>query len=41
MSAVKDMASEDLAGHFEECFAFIDGARAEGGRVLVHCFMGR
>ena len=36
-----DTPSEDLARHFDACFAFIDGALADGGAVLVHCFAGK
>lgn len=39
--AVKDAPSEDLGLHFESCTDFIDSAMAQGGKVLVHCFMGR
>lgn len=38
---VKDTPSEDLGQHFNAAFEFIESAIAGGGRVLIHCFMGR
>ncbi|EFJ10352.1 hypothetical protein SELMODRAFT_418983 [Selaginella moellendorffii] len=38
---VLDSADSNLASHFDDCFAFIDEAKASGGAVLVHCFAGR
>uniref|UniRef100_A0A0D6R6E6 protein-tyrosine-phosphatase n=1 Tax=Araucaria cunninghamii TaxID=56994 RepID=A0A0D6R6E6_ARACU len=38
---VVDRMDANIEQHFEECFAFIDEAKLEGGCVLVHCFAGR
>lgn len=38
---VRDSADVDLEEHFDECFAFINEAKQNGGAVLVHCFAGR
>lgn len=38
---VLDKADVTLSLFFDECFAFIEEARASGGGVLVHCFAGR
>ncbi|KAK4776934.1 hypothetical protein SAY86_005622 [Trapa natans] len=38
---VKDREDECIRHHFDECLEFIDGAKSQGGGVLVHCFMGR
>ncbi|KAL8515333.1 hypothetical protein ACS0TY_014153 [Phlomoides rotata] len=38
---VPDREDVTLSQYFEECFAFIEEARATGGGVLVHCFAGR
>ncbi|KAJ3669617.1 hypothetical protein LUZ60_011567 [Juncus effusus] len=38
---VLDSPETNLAEYFEECFNFIDEAKAAGGNVLVHCFAGR
>ncbi|XP_057771807.1 dual specificity protein phosphatase 1-like [Salvia miltiorrhiza] len=38
---VPDREDVKLSQYFDECFAFIDEARASGGGVLVHCFAGR
>ncbi|KAJ1729724.1 hypothetical protein LPJ61_003386 [Coemansia biformis] len=35
-----DHGEADVARHFEECFAFIDGARQRHEGVLVHCQLG-
>ena len=37
---VEDDASQGLRCHFDECFAFIDGALSGGGVVYVHCVAG-
>ncbi|KAL6785276.1 hypothetical protein ACKKBG_A03170 [Auxenochlorella protothecoides x Auxenochlorella symbiontica] len=39
--ALRDVEEEDITPHIEAATAFIDGARAGGGRVLVHCHAGR
>ena len=38
--AVDDAPDADLAAHFDACTAFINAARAQHGRVLVHCYQG-
>ncbi|KAK4405679.1 Dual specificity protein phosphatase 1 [Sesamum angolense] len=38
---VPDREDITITQYFDECFAFIDEARARGGGVLVHCFAGR
>ncbi|GER44738.1 dual specificity protein phosphatase [Striga asiatica] len=38
---VSDKADANISQYFDECFKFIDEARARGGAVLVHCFAGR
>ncbi|XP_042488797.1 dual specificity protein phosphatase 1-like [Macadamia integrifolia] len=38
---VADREDTDIAQYFDECFDFIDEAKRLGGRVLVHCFVGR
>ncbi|KAH6757425.1 dual specificity protein phosphatase 1 [Perilla frutescens var. hirtella] len=38
---VPDREDVNLSLFFNECFAFIEEARASGGGVLVHCFAGR
>lgn len=35
-----DLPSTDITKYFDECFAFIDAAMANGGHVLVHCMAG-
>ncbi|EGB06818.1 hypothetical protein AURANDRAFT_6916, partial [Aureococcus anophagefferens] len=35
-----DKAGDSMARHFEKLVAFIDGAKRERGRVLVHCNSG-
>ena len=37
---IPDTQSTQIAEYFDECFVFIDSARAAGGCVLVHCFYG-
>eukprot|EP00727_Mastigamoeba_balamuthi_P009011 m51a1_g4732 putative dual specificity protein phosphatase 1-like (413) ;mRNA; r:354559-356276 len=37
---VSDVATCDIARHFDEVIAFVEEARSEGGRVLVHCLAG-
>jgi len=37
---VVDMPSQDILQHFPVCMQFIDDARKEGGKVLVHCAAG-
>ena len=39
--AIEDKPDADVHEHFDRCRAFIAGACAEGGVVLVHCQMGR
>ncbi|XP_054164426.1 dual specificity protein phosphatase 3-like [Oppia nitens] len=37
---VLDVPHARISGHFHECANFIDKALKEGGRVIVHCFVG-
>ena len=37
---VRDEPDYDLSRHFPECYKFIETARQEGRRVLVHCRAG-
>ncbi|GAB9473168.1 hypothetical protein Gpo141_00010325 [Globisporangium polare] len=39
--SIADLPSVRIAESFPAAFAFIDSALASGGRVLVHCFLGR
>ncbi|KAL0388659.1 UNVERIFIED_CONTAM: Dual specificity protein phosphatase 1 [Sesamum radiatum] len=39
--SLPDREDITITQYFDECFAFIDEARARGGGVLVHCFAGR
>ena len=39
--SARDEEGEDLLRHFGATAAFIGGARAAGGAVLVHCLAGR
>lgn len=39
--AVADVSSFRISDVFEEALGFIDSAIGAGGKVLVHCFMGR
>ena len=41
MIPLRDEASEDVAGSFEEVWEFISEGRESAGRVLIHCKMGR
>lgn len=36
----KDNTTYDMTQHIEESFQFINGAKASGGKVLVHCAQG-
>lgn len=38
---LQDDPNHDIRQHFEECFDFINKAKAEGGKVLIYCFSGR
>ena len=38
---VSDMEGEDIGRYFNAAQAFIDGALAAGGAVLVHCHEGK
>eukprot|EP00747_Dinoflagellata_sp_TGD_P223061 gnl/TRDRNA2_/TRDRNA2_94701_c0_seq1.p1 gnl/TRDRNA2_/TRDRNA2_94701_c0~~gnl/TRDRNA2_/TRDRNA2_94701_c0_seq1.p1 ORF type:complete len:283 (-),score=67.09 gnl/TRDRNA2_/TRDRNA2_94701_c0_seq1:283-1131(-) len=38
---LRDSPRTDILGRFEEAFKFIDAAKKNKGRVLVHCFEGR
>lgn len=38
--SVEDAYDEDLLSTFKDAAAFIESVKAEGGRVLVHCFAG-
>lgn len=35
-----DVPSENIAKYFQQCIDFIDRARYEDGKVLVHCWVG-
>ena len=35
-----DMPRYDISQHFRETYDFIEGARSEGAKVLVHCVAG-
>ncbi|KAG6435521.1 hypothetical protein SASPL_100395 [Salvia splendens] len=37
----RDTEDVKLSQYFDESFAFIDEAKASGGGILVHCFLGR
>lgn len=37
---LRDSLSENLLVHLQDAFAFIDDARACGGRILIHCYAG-
>ncbi|KAI4373967.1 hypothetical protein MLD38_012022 [Melastoma candidum] len=37
---VMDVSDARIMLHFEECIDFINNAKAAGGNILVHCFMG-
>ncbi len=39
--ALKDEKEADIGAFFDSAWQFICAARGEGGRVLVHCKMGR
>ncbi|KAG2520775.1 hypothetical protein BBO99_00007128 [Phytophthora kernoviae] len=39
--AVADVSSAHITDAFDEALHFIDSTLIEGGKVLVHCFMGR
>lgn len=36
-----DLPDQDMMTFFEDCFDFIDNVKAQGGKILVHCFAGR
>ncbi|XP_062108445.1 dual specificity protein phosphatase 1-like [Humulus lupulus] len=38
---VADKEDTDIKQFFDECFNFIDEAKRSGGRVLVHCVVGK
>ena len=38
---IKDFVTESIAGHFESAFAFIDQCRDKGGRIFIHCVVGK
>ncbi|CAH0475408.1 unnamed protein product [Peronospora belbahrii] len=38
---VADLSSVKISTFFDEAFSFIDSALSSGGKVLVHCVMGR
>ncbi|KAG7382017.1 hypothetical protein PHYPSEUDO_005378 [Phytophthora pseudosyringae] len=38
---VADLSSVSISEFFDEAFRFMDSALSSGGKVLVHCFMGR
>lgn len=37
---LRDSRSQNIIAHFEECFQFIDEARCNQAKVLVHCHQG-
>jgi len=37
---LQDLPNEQLASHLPQAFAFMDRAKAAGGKCLVHCRMG-
>ena len=37
---VLDMPQASISAHFHECANFMDRALKEGGKILVHCFVG-
>ena len=37
---VMDVPQARISAHFHECANFIDRALKEGGKVLIHCYMG-
>ena len=37
---VTDTYQADILSRFDEAFSFIDGEKARGGKVLVHCYAG-
>lgn len=37
---LRDSRSQNIIAHFEECFQFIDQARCNQAKVLVHCHQG-
>jgi protein-tyrosine phosphatase len=41
MIPLRDVASEEVAGSFDEVWEFISKGRQSAGRVLIHCKMGR
>jgi protein-tyrosine phosphatase len=38
---MRDNHSENLNERFMECYPFIEEARRDGGRVLIHCYKGQ
>jgi protein-tyrosine phosphatase len=38
---IEDKPTTLLEQHFETCFNFIELARINSGRILVHCYQGR
>ena len=39
--AITDVEDDDISTHFAVAYAFIAGAAAAGGAVLVHCHEGK
>ena len=37
---VLDYEEEDILQYFDKCFAFVEQAKSEKKKILIHCFMG-
>ncbi|KAK5163806.1 uncharacterized protein LTR77_010480 [Saxophila tyrrhenica] len=37
---IEDYASQNIVQHFSSSNSFLDAVQAEGGIVLIHCYMG-
>lgn len=38
---IKDFVTQSIAAHFEPAFAFVNECQNSGGRILVHCVVGK